>query len=301
MSAAGVTSTVSGMPMPVSRTTTQLPRGAAFDTPGGVAVAANGDLFVADTQGHRVYRVDRTTGTALVIAGDGTAGFSGDGGPAALARLNQPTAVAVEPKGGVLITDAANHRVRRVDMRTGVISTFAGDGTIADSPDVGDEGPAPAARLAWPSDLAVAPNGDTYIADTGHHRIRRVDGRTGRITTVAGNGVPGAGGDGGPARAANLSAPTGLALVARKQQVTLYVADSSNGRVRVVTPDGVINTLAIPTALKFGAPERLAYHPGGWLYIAGDKQNELAAVTLDGRPASRARLPRAKAPARRAM
>ena len=73
---------------------------------------------------------------------------------------------------------------------------------------------------SWPSDLAVAPNGDLFVADTGHHRVRRIDGRTGRITTVAGSGLPGASGDGGPARAASLSAPTGLALVARKQQLT---------------------------------------------------------------------------------
>ncbi|MBL8141062.1 MAG: glycosyltransferase [Acidobacteria bacterium] len=301
VSAAGVTSTVAGMPMPASRTTAALPRGAVFDTPGGVAVAANGDLFVADTQGHRVYRVDRTKGTAVVVAGDGKAGFAGDGGPATAAQLNQPTSVAVDRKDGLVIADAANHRVRRVDIRTGKITTIAGDGTIADSPDVGDDGPAVSAHLAWPSDLAVSPSGDMFVADTGHHRVRRIDGRTGRISTIAGNGLPGAAGDGGPARAANLSAPTGLALVSRKQQVTLYIADSSNGRVRVVTPDGVINTLAIPNALKFGAPARLAYHPGGWLYIAGDQQNELAAVTLDGRPASRARLPRTKAPVRRAM
>ena len=123
--------------------------------------------------------------------------------------------MAVDKKDGLLITDAGNHRVRRVDIRTGKITTFAGDGVIADSPDVGDDGPATAAHLAWPSDLAVSPTGDTFVADTGHHRIRRIDGRTGKITTVAGNGLPGAAGDGGPARAANLSAPTGLAIVAR--------------------------------------------------------------------------------------
>jgi sugar lactone lactonase YvrE len=129
-------------------------------------------------------------------------------------------------------------------------------------------------------DLAVASTGDLYVADTGHNRVRRIDGRTGRISTVAGDGSASGGGDGGPAVKAGVSAPTGVSLVVRRKQVTLYIADASVGRVRVVTPDGVITSLALPNALKIGKPSRVAYHPRGFLYVAGPGADALAAVSL---------------------
>jgi sugar lactone lactonase YvrE len=249
-------------------------------TPGGVAVAPNGDLYIADTESHRIYRVDRVRGTTIVVAGTGRPGFAGDGGPAGKAMLNQPASVAIDKAGNLFVADTANHRIRKIAKRTGVITTLAGTGTEdSESGHVGDEGPATSAQLSWPMDLAVASTGDVYVADTGHNRIRRIDHRTGIVTTVAGDGSESGGGDGGPAVKAGLSSPTGLALVARKKQVTLYIADSSNGRVRVVTPDGMINSLALPNATKIGAPSRVAYHPRGFLYVAGG-ENALAAVSL---------------------
>jgi hypothetical protein len=153
-------------------------------------------------------------------------------------------------------------------------------------------------------DLAVASTGDVYVADTGHNRVRRIDRRSGRITTVAGDGSPGGGGDGGPAVKAGLWSPTGIALVVRQKQVTLYIADSSNGRVRVVTPDGLITSLALPNAMKIGSPSRVAYHPRGFLYVAGADAGALAAVSL-APPIVAARrtptVPTVAPPTRRAM
>ncbi len=259
---------------------------------GGIAIAPRGDLFVADIESHRVYRVDRVRGTTTIVAGAGHAGFGGDGGPATRALLNQPAAVAVDRDGNLYIADSGNHRVRKVNHRTGVITTIAGTGSTGGAP-VPASPPAPAGAhavsgqdglrvgLSWPTDLAMGPNHDLYIADMGHHRILRLDGRRGTATTVAGTGVAGAAGDGGPATAALLSSPTGVAVVARGRQVTLYIADSSNGRVRVVTPDGTIGTLTLPDATRVGSPFRVAYHPRGYLYVAGAAgRDALTAVQL---------------------
>jgi GT2 family glycosyltransferase/sugar lactone lactonase YvrE len=281
---------------------------ARFDTPGGVAVAPNGDLFITDTQTHRVYRVDRLRGTAVVVAGAGRPGFDGDGGPATRALLNEPAAVAVDRAGNLFVADTANHRIRKVARRTGIITTVAGSG-LGDPAlrAVGDGGLAPRASLSWPMDLAVAPDGDLYVADTGHNRVRRVDSTSGTISTVAGGGAAGSAGDGGPAVLAELSEPTGVALVARRNQVTLYIADSSNGRVRVVTPDGLISSLALPNAVKIASPARVAYHPRGYLYVAGTDRDALAAISLapppprPGPPAGGRPVPLVHTPARRSM
>lgn len=256
-------------------------RALSFDRPDGMAVAASGDLYIADAENHHVYRIDRRTGTTVVVAGVGRAGFSGDGGPAVRAMLDSPAAVAVDRAGNVFIADAGNHRIRRV-RRDGTIETIAGGGPPAPPGLVGDGLKATLATLSWPSDVALSPSGDIYVADTGHHRVRRIDGRDGIITTVAGSGSPGSAGDGGPAIRASLAAPTGLALVVRRGQTTIYIADSSNGRVRVVAPDGTITSLAVPPGLGLRQPSRLAYHPGGWLYVADSAPDRLAALSLTG-------------------
>jgi hypothetical protein len=219
------------------------------------------------------------------VAGDGGAGFGGDGGPASQGTLHTPGAVAVGPQGVLYIADSGNGRVRAVDPRNGRIATAAGRGRDAASPPpdaAGDGGSAAQATLGWPGDIAVAPNGDMYIADTDHHRVRRVDAQTGTISTVAGTGEPGDQGDGGPASMARLAGPTGLALVVARNQVILYIADAANGRIRVVTPDGRISSLAIDRPPAFGRPARLAYDPRGWLYVAGSQERVAAVSVHDG-------------------
>jgi hypothetical protein len=177
------------------------------------------------------------TGTISTVAGSDPFGdFSGDGGPATAAALNNPTGVAVMPDGGYLIADASNDRVRRV-FPNGTINTVAGTGTFGFSDDVG---PATAANLRAPIGVAALPDGGFLIADAGTASIRRVSA-TGIITTVAGNGTQGYSGDGGPATAAEIYAPNGVAAM---PDGGFLIADTGNSRVRRVFPDGTITTVA---------------------------------------------------------
>ena len=188
---------------------------AQFDTPDGIAIAPDGDLIVADSHNDRIRRIDRQTSIVTTIAGSGETGFDGDDGPATEAMLNNPSGVAAAPNGDIYIADTLNYRIRMIDHTTGNIHTIAGDGTAGenDAP-VGDGGPATSASLNMPSDVAIGPNGDIYIADMHHQRIRKIDARTRIISTVAGNGRWGNSGDGGPAVNATMAGPAGVAVVA---------------------------------------------------------------------------------------
>jgi RHS repeat-associated protein len=173
-------------------------------------------------------------GVISTVAGTGSGWFSGDGGPAVLARLYNPENVAIGPDGSVYIADRSNHRIRKVDP-AGIISTVAGGGSS-----LGDGGPATSARLSNPSDVQLGPEGSLYIADNGHRRIRRVD-PAGIITTVAGTGTAGFSGDGGPATEAEIAAPRDIAV---GPDGSFYISDRATHRVRRVGPDGIINTIA---------------------------------------------------------
>jgi DNA-binding beta-propeller fold protein YncE len=260
--------------------------GARLSEPDGLAFAPDGDLVFADSENHRIRRIDRATGVITTIAGSGAAGWNGDGLPALATALDQPSAVAVAPNGDVYIADAMNNRVRRLDHATGLIETVAGNGRVdEDGARVGDGGPATSARLFMPSDVALAPNGDLYIADTHHNRIRVVDAATGRIRTVAGSGAFGRAPDEVEAIRGALSTPTGIALVATEGGTTLFIADSYNAVVRMVGPDGVMHTLDSGETLL--APARVAYAPAsGWLYVTDAADDKLVALSVPGmRPA----------------
>jgi DNA-binding beta-propeller fold protein YncE len=251
-----------------------------FDNPGGVALGPRGELYIADTQNHRVCRLDRHSGVIVTVAGLGVPGFNGDGRPAASAMLNTPRAVAVASDGDLYIADTLNNRIRVVSAATGIIRTIAGDGLTAPEGDVRDGGPATLAHLYWPTDLALAAAGDVFVADMKHNRIRRIDGRTGLITTVAGSGAFGDRGDGGAALEASLAGPAGLALATEGSRVTIYVADYFNRRVRMVTPDGVMRPVPAASAVPVGAPSRVAYHPEGWLYVADTDRDRVTVLPL---------------------
>jgi sugar lactone lactonase YvrE len=180
------------------------------------------------------------SGTVRYVVGAVKSGrFGGDGGPAVQATLNFPGAVAVDRQGNLYIADTMNHRVRKVDAATGVISTIAGTGQHRCS---GDGGPATAAALNEPAALAVDDRGNLYIADQSNNRVRKVDVSTGIITTVAGTGETGYTGDGMPATEAGVSGPSGLALGPDGE---LYIADTFSGRIRRVDPEtGIISTVA---------------------------------------------------------
>jgi O-antigen biosynthesis protein len=242
---------------------------AKLDTPAGVCLAPDGDLVVADSHNDRIRRVDKPTGVITTIAGSGENGYDGDDKPATEAALNTPSAVACAPNGNIYIADTTNYRVRMIDGKTGLIHTVAGDGTTGEGEEIGDGGPATAARLFQPSDVAVAPNGDLYIADMHHNRVRKVDAKTQVISTIAGDGTWGEAGDDGPAVQASLAGPAGLALgIAANGAVTVYIADYYNGLVRAVGSDGVMRNVSSEGSVVFGAPTRVAFdQKSGWLYV----------------------------------
>src|SRR4029453_6694103 len=151
---------------------------AQLEQPDGVAIAPDGDIIVADSHNDRIRRVDQQTGVITTIAGSGENGYDGDEKPATEAALNTPSAGAAAPNGDIYIADTLNYRVRMIAARTGLIHTVAGDGSPGDPQNVGDGGPATSAHLNMPSDVAIAANGDIYIADMHHNRVRKVDAKT---------------------------------------------------------------------------------------------------------------------------
>ncbi|MBK9316292.1 MAG: HYR domain-containing protein [Acidobacteria bacterium] len=205
---------------------------ARFNRPTGLAVDALDNLYVADSGNNRVRRIDTTTGVITNFAGNGGLGYGGDGVGATLTSLNNPTGLAFDAIGNLYIADRNNHRVRKVDNSTGLISTLAGNGTGGFG---GDNGPASAAQLNLPSDVATDALGNVFIADNNNHRIRRVDA-TLQITTAAGAGTSGFSGDGGPAADAQIAFPSGLVTTANG---TVYLGDTGNLRVRRLTPGNV--------------------------------------------------------------
>ena len=170
--------------------------------------------MIADTYNHRIRRVDRDTGVITTIAGSGKAAYDGDDKPATEAALHAPNAVAAAPNGDIYIADTLNYRIRMIDHATGLIHTIAGVGhPRRDRHGRRRLSRATQAFLNMPSDVVIGPTGDIYIADMHHQRVRRIDARTRIITTVAGTGQWGYGGDGGRATAALLAGPAGLAVV----------------------------------------------------------------------------------------
>ena len=200
----------------------------------GLAIDRNGNILATDPSNRIAVRVDGT-GTLHVLAGNGIGGFSGDGGPATSASLSffpPPFAIAVTAAGNIFISD--NFHVRKVTP-DGIISTVAGGGQS----DPGDGGPATQAKLGLVTGIAVDGNGNVLLAETGNHRIRKIDAN-GIITTIAGNGQPGFSGDGGPAAGATLNGPAGISV---DPQGNILITDLRNSRVRRITPDGVISTI----------------------------------------------------------
>ena len=267
---------------------------AQLDTPDGVAIAPDDDLIVADSHNDRIRRVDKPTGVITTVAGSGENGYDGDDKPATEAALNTPNAVAAAANGDIYIADTLNYRIRMIDHATGLIHTVAGDGSPGDNQPVGDGGPATAAHLNMPSDVALDPRtGDLYIADLYHNRVRKVDAKTHIITTVAGNGKWGNSGDDGPATDAMLSGAAGIALMPEPGgELTIFIADYYNGLVRAVGPDGVMRNLSDEGGVVFGAPTRLAFAAKrsagaigaaksvGWLYVTDSSLDKIVAVNI---------------------
>ena len=211
----------------------------------GLAVGPTGALYIADPGNNRVRRI--AGGIITTVAGTGSEGYNGDGGPAAAAQLYGPAAVTTDPSGDLFISDAWNNVVRKV-APNGIISTVAGvAGYTGNS--CADFGPATAAHLSAPAGLAVDSAGNIYIADSGDNCVRMVDTK-GIVSTVAGTGFFGYIEDGGPATEAELFQPTGVAV---DSAGNLYIADSADSRIRMVTTDGIIHTIAGGGTEQLGA------------------------------------------------
>ena len=228
-------------------------------------------------------------GRIETIVGTGEAGFAGDGGPAARAKLNQPFDVVYDRAGNLYISDTVNQRIRRVDAETGVITTVAGSGAKGFS---GDGGPATEAKLDEPYGMAIDGLGNIYFADRLNRRVRRVDGATGVITTVAGNGDKTTSGDGGPATQAGIVEPNDVALDGRGR---LFIADVSGHRVRVVDlASGRIDTFAGDgqgrhtgdggpvSAASFFGPRAVEALPSGAVLVLERNGHSLRKVAADG-------------------
>jgi sugar lactone lactonase YvrE len=222
----GIITTVAGNGNAVSAGDGGPALSASVYNPAGITVDGSGNLFIAESQ--KIRRVDAGTGLISTVAGTGTGGYSGDGGPATAAALYIPSNVAVDSSGNLFIADYGNDRIRRVDAVTGIISTIAGTGNYAFG---GDGGLATAASLAGPTQIALDSAGNLFIADSSNNRIRRIDAVSGIITTAAGSGTSGFSGDGGPATLAALRGPTGVAV---DSFGNLFISDRANYRIRFV-------------------------------------------------------------------
>ena len=250
---------------------------AGLTQPSGIAVDAAGNLYIADTGNNCIRKV--SGGTISTVAGNGNAGFSGDAGPAGTAMLNLPRSVIVDSTGSLYIADTHNHRIRKVSG--GTISTAAGNGSVEFS---GDNGPATAAALDFPGGMALDSTGNLYVADTFHHRVRKVT--QGTISTVAGNGASGSQGDGGAASNASLFYPEGVVADA---QGNLYIADTSNGRIRRVSGTtistfagdrsaAVLEDNGAASSAYLAFPQGVASDAAGHLYIADTNDQRIRAI-----------------------
>ncbi len=222
---------------------------ASLNMPHELRFDARGDIYIAERDNHVIRKIDMRTGIISTAAGTGKAGFSGDGGPATSAQLRMPHSVVFDRDGTLLICDLGNQRIRRLHLDTGVIETYSGTGKAEGTP----EGAAVAgAGLNGPRTMALAPNGDLYLTLREGNAVLRIDRRTETFHRVAGTGEQGYAGDGGPALAATLGGPKGLALAPDGR---LFLADTENHVVRVVDPKtGTIATV-LGTGVRGDGPE----------------------------------------------
>jgi DNA-binding beta-propeller fold protein YncE len=291
---------------------------ARLNQPFDVAFDSGGDVYFSDTFNHRICRIDRRTGEIRTVAGMGTAGFSGDGGPATAARINEPYGVVLDGRGSLYFADRLNRRVRRVDAGTGRISTVAGTGQAAST---GDGGSAQHAALVEPNGVALDPAGKyLYIADVAAHRIRKVDLVTARISTFAGTGRPRHDGDAGPATHASI---WGARAVDVRADGTVFILEREGNTLRAVDPaTGIIVTVAgtgakgftgddgLALKATFNGPKELSVDRRGNLWIVDTENHAIRVIDAtsqivrkvagtgqpgsdgDGGPANRARLDR---------
>jgi sugar lactone lactonase YvrE len=222
---------------------------AALNEPYEVRFDRGGNLYFAEMQNHVVRRVDARTHVISTVAGTGEPGFSGDGGPAAKAQLRQPHSIAFDPEGRLLICDIGNARIRRVDLTSGAIETWAGTGERKPTP---DGAPLAGTPLNGPRALTVDPAGNLYLVLREGNAVYRIDPREGRIHHVAGTGETGYSGDGGPAKSARLSGPKGIAWA---PDGSLFLADTESHTIRRIDLHSGVITTVIGTGERGDGPD----------------------------------------------
>jgi sugar lactone lactonase YvrE len=259
---------------------------ASLNMPHEIQFDAAGHLYIAERDNHVIRKVDAKSRTISTFAGTGTAGFSGDGGPASQAQLRSPHSVVIDPgRRHLLICDIGNHRIRRVNLATGTIDTYAGTG---DRQPTADGAPLRGTPLNGPRTMAFDDAGDLYLALREGNAIYRVDGRNSTLHHLAGTGEQGYSGDGGPARAAALAGPKGLAC----WRNTLYIADTESHVVRAIDlKTGVIETVLgtgqrgdgpepDPRRCALARPHGVLVDRRGVLYVGDSEAHRIRAVRL---------------------
>lgn len=260
---------------------------AKLSSPYGVSVDTQGNLFIADYYNCVIRKVSASNNIITTVAGNGSFGYSGDGGSATQARIGSPYGITVDAQGNLYIADYNNYRVRKVNSSDSIITTVAGNGTPGFS---GDGASATQASLNSPTDVMVDAQGNLFIADTNNNRVRKVNTTANIITTVAGNGIASFSGDGGPATQANIRAPYGMVVDA---QGNLFIADTNNYRIRKVSSsNNIINTVAgngtatfsgngvLATSAALSNPRGVAVDGQGNIYIADTYANLVRKINV---------------------
>jgi sugar lactone lactonase YvrE len=281
---------------PATAATSSSAQQATLVAPEAFALAPDGAIYVSDCEAQRIFRLG-SDGAVEVVAGSGPEGFengdfAGDGGPATEARLNCPGGLAVDEAGNLFVADAINNRIRMIDAH-GTITTVAGSGPAGlDRGGIGgDGGPATKARFEFPAAIAFDARGDLLVSDHGNDEIRAIN-PDGVITTIAGVGVGGFAGDGGPATEASLHGPWYLAVDERGDVI---FADKENGRVRMIDRGGIITTIAgggssqvdadgaPATDVSLSEPYGVAIDADGNLYVSDDLDNVVMMIDTQGK------------------
>ena len=252
----------------------------SLNMPHEIVFDARGHIYIAERDSHVVRKVDGSTGVLSTLAGTGVAGFTGDSGPAGQAQLRQPHSIYIGPGDRLMICDIGNHRIRAVDLRTGIIETIGGTGERLPTP---DGAPLKGTPLNGPRTMVIDRDGTIYLALREGNALYRIDPKTQTLHHLAGTGEQGWTGDRGPARTATLSGPKGLALSGR----SLYVADTESHTIRRVNLDtGIITTVlgagvrgdgpeTDPLQCKLSRPHGLFAAPDGTLYVTDSEAHRI--------------------------
>jgi sugar lactone lactonase YvrE len=258
---------------------------AAVGQPFGVEIGPGGALYITEVENHRIRRVDLKTGQMTTVAGNGKKGYSGDGGPATEASLNEPYEVRFDSLGNMYFVEMQNHLIRRVDAKTGMISTVAGTGEAgyAGAGDDAKPGDAKRAQFRQPHSIALAGDRWMYVADIGNHRIRRIDLERGTIESVAGNGEKKLPEDGGVAKDRPMLGPRALAVdgdtlwIALREGHSIWSLDLKDGKLKHVAGSGKQGyrdaAAGEAKTATFNGPKGIAVGPDKRLYVV-DTENQ---------------------------